>query len=82
MEEREGGGEEWFYAGVRAACGRIWGVCAPDVGTPLCAAAWLIFITAHNDGAERMGPWLEEAGRNKRAASSEREGRRAENNRG
>lgn len=34
-----------------AACGRIWGVCTPDVGTPLCVAAWLIFITAHNDGA-------------------------------
>lgn len=38
-----------------AACSRIWGVCAPEVGTPLCAAGWLIFITAHNDGAREWG---------------------------
>lgn len=31
-------------------------VCAPDVGTPLCAAGWLIFITTHNDeGAREWG---------------------------
>lgn len=29
-----------------AACGRIWEVCSPDVGTPLCSAGGLIFITA------------------------------------
>lgn len=74
--------QQWFYSGVRAACGRIWGVCAPDVGTPLCAAAWLIFITAHNDGAREWGLGWKKARRNKRAASSERQGRRAENNRG
>lgn len=74
--------QQWFYSGVRAACDRIWRVCAPDVGTPLCAAAWLIFITAHNDGAREWGLGWKKARRNKRAASSERQGRRAENNRG
>lgn len=47
-----GGGEG---APGLAACSRIWGVYAPDVGTPLCVAAWLIFITAHNDGAREWG---------------------------
>lgn len=86
MDRGGGRRQQWFYTAGLAACSRIWGVCAPDVGTPLCAAGWLIFITAHNDGAREWGPWLEKARRNKRAASSEkekeREGRRAENNRG
>lgn len=45
----------WGGAPGLAACSRIWGVYAPDVGTPLCVAAWLIFITAHNDGAREWG---------------------------
>lgn len=55
----EGVGDNSGFTPGLAACGRIWGVCAPDAGTPLCAAGWLIFITAHNDGAREWGPWLE-----------------------
>ncbi len=52
---KEGVGDNSGFTPGLAACGRIWGVCAPDVGTPLCAAGWLIFITAHNDGAREWG---------------------------
>lgn len=79
----EGVGDNSGFTPGLAACGRIWGVCAPDVGTPLCAAGWLIFITAHNDGAREWGPWLEKARRNKRAASGrERERKKRERERG
>lgn len=85
----EGVGDNRGFTPGLAACGRIWGVCAPDVGTPLCAAGWLIFITAHNDGAREWGLGWKRHGETKerRAAEREkkkrkREGRRAENNRG
>lgn len=70
MHGQEGGGSGGFPAGL-AACGRIWGVSAPDAGTPLCVAAWLIFITAHNDGAREWGLGWERQG-DKRAASGDR----------
>lgn len=56
------GGDTGFPPGL-AACSRIWGVYTPDVGTPLCVAAWLIFITAHNDGAREWGlGWKRQGG--------------------
>lgn len=69
------GGNTGFTPGL-AACGRIWGVCAPDVGTPLCAAGWLIFITTHNDGAREWGLGWKRHGETKerRAAKEEERG--------
>lgn len=77
------GGNTGFTPGL-AACGRIWGVCAPDVGTPLCAAGWLIFITTHNDGAREWA--LAGKGTEKQKSGEQRkrkrEGRRDENKSG
>lgn len=71
MECAKVGVDSGFTTGL-AACGRIWGVCSPDARTPLCAAGWLIFITAHNDRAREWGPWLEKARGNKRVASGKK----------
>lgn len=67
------GGDTGFTAGL-AACSRIWGVCAPDVGTPLCAAGWLIFITTHNDGPREWGlGWKRQGETKERRAAKEEE---------
>lgn len=73
----EGVGDNSGFTVGLAACGRIWGVCAPDVGTPLCAAGWLIFITAHNDGAREWGLGWKKA-RRKQKSGERRERRREE----
>lgn len=71
--QRGVGDNSGFTPGL-AACSRIWGVCAPDVGTLLCAAGWLIFITAHNDGAREWGlGWKRHGETKERRAAKERE---------
>lgn len=72
----EGVGDNRGFTPGLAACGRIWGVCAPDVGTPLCAAGWLIFITAHNDGAREWGLGWKRHGETKERRAAEREKKR------
>lgn len=70
----EGVGDNSGFTPGLAACGRIWGVCAPDAGTPLCAAGWLIFITAHNDGAREWGlGWKRHGETKERRAAKEKE---------